>query len=268
MNNKQLNIHAQHGATLLLLVLVLIVVGAGFLLSTSNVKHAERKALNKSYQTAEEIKLSLIGRAASDQNRPGSLSCPDVDGDGDAESSVIVAMYECPSWIGLFPYRTIDRDVSNDYSGNRIWYALSPDFQDEGGLSGGVLNDTTPAQLTVDGNGDIVAILIFPGPVLAAQAGTRDAVSADWVADINAYLEGENADEDNDYLTGVESDTFNDQLVVLTRTELMDLVVRRVAAEANTNNWCTTSPGTGHWFCDNEWDDQASVCGSNLGACP
>jgi hypothetical protein len=85
-----------------------------------------------------QAKDALIGRAAADDNRPGSLPCPDFDNgtinplntsnDGTAD---LLNGIECPSYIGRLPWRTLGLPDLRDGSGERLWYALSRAFRDD-----------------------------------------------------------------------------------------------------------------------------------------
>jgi len=87
-------------------------------------------------------------------------------------------------------------------------------------------------QLSIDGQGDIVAVIIAPGNSLTGQQ--RELA----VNNIANYLENDNQDGDLSFvsaLPGVDPniliDTFNDKVIALTRQELMSVVEKRVLSE-------------------------------------
>ena len=170
---------------------------------------------------------ALIGRAAADDTRPGSLPCPDIDNDGAADG----AFGNCTSYLGRLPWRTLGLPEVRDGWGERLWYVLSPAYRDNSG--GGVLNSDTPGAYSVrDASGNVLApdapaLVIAPGPTLGAQS--REPGNQSLVA---MYLEGENANGDATYLAAAATDAFNDRVMVVTREDLFRPVVARVAREA------------------------------------
>jgi hypothetical protein len=162
---------AQHGFGLALFLVILVLGTVAVLLSSPNTA-ALRVARDKvSDQALAQAKIALIGRAARDDNRPGSLPCPDTDGDGSAET---FAGNDCPAYIGLLPWRTLGLPDLRDGSGERLWYALSPNFRDHptaepinSDLAGNI-ETRSPAGTVVAG--DVVARVIAPGRAIGAQA--------------------------------------------------------------------------------------------------
>ena len=144
-------------------------------------------------------KQALIGRAATDANRPGSLPCPDRDGDGIAD---LFAGSNCPAYIGRLPWKTLDLPEFRDGYGETLWYALSPGLRDQ--LLAQPINGQKPLELRYDGQANIAAIVFSPGPPQAGQSGRPSIVVGD-------YLDGSNQDGDFDYVSGPLSATFNDQ---------------------------------------------------------
>ncbi|HMK14530.1 MAG TPA: hypothetical protein VK460_05910 [Burkholderiales bacterium] len=182
-----------------------------------------------------QAKQALIGYAASDNNFPGSLPCPDTNNNGSAD---LYAGSDCPGYVGgsnvylgRLPWRTLGLPDLRDSSGERLWYAVSRNFAlNPTCMPNCPLNSDTLGQLTVTGiapNSNAVAIIFAPGAPLGSQA--RDAANQNTAAN---YLEGENADGTNSiFTTAANSSTFNDRLLVLTNVDLMPAVERRVARE-------------------------------------
>lgn len=208
----------QHGGTLIILFLILVLAGLTALFSVLDGRDVKIERGKKTMAALSEAKIALIGRSVADANRPGSLPCPDSDGDGNADSFVGNL---CPSNIGRFPWRTLGTDQLVDGAGELLWYALSQNYRDNS--SAEPINGTIPGSLTLDGIGDQLAIIIAPGLALAGQE-TRP---GDNIAD---YLEGENVDGDNDY-NKLISLVQNDFLVSVTRAELMATVSQRILRE-------------------------------------
>ena len=181
-----------------------------------------------------QAKDALIGRSASDDNRPGSLPCPDlvtnipgtnVPNDGIAD---LLVGNECPSYIGRLPWRTLDLPDLRDASGERLWYALSRAFRDDD--SAQPINSNTLGTLSIAGSmtaTNVIAIVFAPGGVVGTQA--RDAANVNVVAN---YLEGGNETNGTTAFTaGAPGMSFNDRLLAITSDALFAVVENRVARE-------------------------------------
>ena len=110
--------------------LVVMLFGLAAALLVYGMVDTTSAALRRDRDTAAafaQAKQALIGRAVADDNRPGSLPCPDTDNDGSAETFVGA---DCPSYIGRLPWRTLGLPDLRDASGERLWYVLSPRFRD------------------------------------------------------------------------------------------------------------------------------------------
>lgn len=207
----------------LMAFLALLIAGTLYFVGTA-LSPANINALRLSAtQTAlAEAKAALIGRAVTDGNRPGSLPCPDTDGDGNAE---LLSGNECPAYIGWLPWRTLKIGDSRDGSGERLGYALSRSLRDDD--SAEPINSTTPMNLRLDGM-DVAALVIAPGAPLPGQARPS--------GNLSDYLEGSNADGDMDFVAPTISATFNDQLLPMTSNDIFAVTAYRVAAEIRGNS--------------------------------
>lgn len=223
----------QAGAALLItLALVAIIGGLALLwLISPGVTQAQRT--QDSAKAMAMIRDALIARAARDENRPGSLPCPDINNDGlslpvpDWSGSV------CASYIGRVPWKTLDLPDLRDASGERFWYVLSPIFRDS--LSAGPLNSDTTGSLTVTVPGappvtDVIAIIFAPGAPLPGQS--RDPSITNIATELPQYLDGENSNGDSVYRAGPETAAFNDRALLITQDLLMPIVEQRVARQA------------------------------------
>lgn len=173
----------------------------------------------KTHAALAEAKAVLIGRAIMDQNRPGSLPCPDTDDNGSAD---LFAGNRCPKYIGRFPWRTLGIPALQDGDGERLWYTLSSNYRDHSAVM--PLNSNVAGFLSVDAKQDIVAVIFAVGATVATQNGRPSNAHTD-------YLEGENADLDTVF-SAVQSPLQNDRLLVITRAELMQQVEKRLLGEA------------------------------------
>lgn len=187
-------------------------------------------ALRQGEQTAAAFALgkqALIGYAAGHATRPGALPCPDTNNDGDGESP----SPQCPAYLGRLPWRTLGLPDIRDGNGERLWYALSPDYRNLNPPTGPVLNPEVSGQLTADSAPGIVALLISPGPALAAQNRGGAAINT-----ASNFLEGGNelGGTTRVFASG-NSTSANDRLMTITNGQLMSVVEQRVAKEIRAN---------------------------------
>jgi len=223
-----------------MVMLVIMVVGSTTVLVNSLNAHDLKIARQQQTVAAlAQAKDALIGRAISDNNRPGSLPCPDlitnnpaggnIPNDGVADS---LAGNNCPSNIGRLPWKTLKLADARDANGEHLWYALSSNFTDDDSR---IINNNTPGQLTVTGSGlgnNVVAVIFSPGGVIEGQQRDNATPSAAINNAVTNFLDGENANGDTTFLTTPASPTFNDQLLTITEDDLIPAVERRVAYEA------------------------------------
>jgi len=223
---------AQHGFTLLLVLLLLLVGAVSMYLAARNpVAQHQARAADRSTRAMNEAVRALRAYALADgyrnpgsppapgQVRPGSLPCPDADDDGSAD---LFAGNDCPADVGRLPYRTLDREPLRDASHEPLWYALDPAYRDNDAAE--PVNPIGGGALTVDGESDFVAVVIAPGPALAGQGGRPGTNPAD-------YLEGENADGDTVFTDCIAQSNCNDRVVGIRVDYLFDPVQRRVLGE-------------------------------------
>lgn len=234
----------QRGQAVLALVLMLGIAVSVFIYNALDPAQATVRREARTQTALREARDALIGRAASDNNRPGSLPCPDTDNDGSAE---LFAGVDCPSYIGRLPWKTLRLPDLRDGSGERLWYALSNKFRDhvnaepinsdtKGNIT--VYQDTTAAVIT----NEAVAVVFAPGAVLGGQvrdpAGANNSANyLDTVGGINNATPTANAPLAPlpSFIASRPLDTpapgFNDKLLVVTTADLMPIVERRVANE-------------------------------------
>src|SRR5665811_1174045 len=134
----------QRGAALLIMLVILVVGIAAVLVSSLSTTALNNARQNTTSNALAQAKDALIGRAAADNNMPGSLPCPDTNNDGSAE---LLSGNNCPSYIGRLPWKTLGLPDLRDGSGERLWYALSPAFRDD--TSAQPLNSNTKGTLLV-----------------------------------------------------------------------------------------------------------------------
>jgi hypothetical protein len=230
----------------------------------------------------EQARQALIGRAVADANRPGSLPCPDTNGDGSAD---LFAGSACPSYIGRLPWRTLGIGDLRDEYGERLWYALSPTYRDHPAAP--PLNSDTKGMLTVFSNSNAtnltqqaVAVIFAPGLALPGQI--RDALvelcgangkTVPRTSCATHYLDAaagiNNASAIGPYITASLGLHYNDQIKVIVAADFMPLVEQRVALELRSaliayrsTNACACYP-----WADSGTDGVSDV-GANRGRIP
>lgn len=225
----------QRGQALLVILIIVGVAITALVFYFANPGGLATERDKKTAAALAQAKDALIGRAAADDNRPGSLPCPDlvtnivgnVPNDGVAD---LLSGNDCPSYIGRLPWRTLGLpDSLRDGYGERLWYALSPAFRDD--TSAEPINSDTTGQLTITGSApatNVIAIVFSPEAVVGAQV--RDAANENNVAN---YLEGGNETgiATNTFVSGQATTSFNDRLLPITSDALFPVVAVRVARE-------------------------------------
>ncbi len=208
----------QDGAALLVLMLVIFLAATAYYLRQSSGSIARRQSDSTTMHAMAQAKEALIGLAATDNNRPGSLTCPDLDNDGVADG----AFGNCTKYVGRLPWKTLDIPEPLDGNGDRLWYALSPGLRDNAAAQ--PINPGKPLELTLDGAVNVAAIVFSPGAPLASQTGRPSNSLSD-------YLDGANADGDSSYVSASVSAPFDDQALAITRDDVFRVVNRRVLSE-------------------------------------
>lgn len=193
--------------------------GLALLVGELSPREALQAVDRRSQRALASARDALLGRAASDDNRPGSLPCPALDDNGQVP---LFVGDRCPAYVGRFPWKALKTGELRDGHGQLLWYALAPALRDSPAAE--PVNGLTTAELSLDDQSAIAAIIFSPGPPLAGQA--RDAGDA-----IGDYLDGSNADGDHAYVAGQASATFNDRSLAISQTMLFGLVGKRILGE-------------------------------------
>ena len=236
------------------MLLVVMLIGMAAALLVYGMVDTDSLVLQRNNNVAaafEQAKQAMIGRAVADQNRPGSLPCPDIDNDGVLTLNVdYFSGGVCARLIGRLPWRTLGLPDLRDDAGERLWYALSNMFSDNS--AAGPLNSDTQGNRTVYRDStavtltsQAVAVIFAPGTTLAGQirdgstamCSTTGTTIARTLCAAN-YLEAaggaNNATVAGPYIAASRSATYNDQLFVITTSELIPPVEQRVALELRT----------------------------------
>lgn len=239
----------QQGIALLVFVTILATAAAAVTVtalnrSSQNIHIARDKITAAALAQAKE---ALISRAVTDENRPGSLPCPDTNNDGIAE---LFVGSNCPSYIGRLPWRTLGLPEINDGSRERLWYVLSDHFRDNAGAEP-INSDTLGNRQLYAPDGTTLltdqatAIIFSAGDVLTGQ--NRDANSSAFCLATggniprnrcaNNYLETangiNNATQTGPFIAGPILDAnrntiLNDHLLFITRDNIFPTVEKIV----------------------------------------
>lgn len=253
------NRHDQRGVILIGLMVVLIVAsGLTFLhrANGSNATAIERDA--KTMAALLSARDALLARATLDPNRPGSLPCPDTDNDGIAD----LAFPNCTAYAGWLPWRTLDLNDPRDAVGERLWYVLSPNFND----GNTAINSNTTTSLTLDGQAGMVALIVAPGGANGGQSRPSNNI-ADYLDDLNGNPATSNRDSDSHFFSGQPDASFNDRIVALTKATLLNAVTMRILGEIRYAVANAAPPGSPLPEADTN-DDGASDSGADSGHFP
>ncbi len=223
--------HARQRGFALLAVMVFIgLVAAVFVVRSLNADTLRTRQDQRTTEALALAKQALLAYATTDDNRPGSLPCPDIDGDGRSLPGIEYVGQGCASYIGRLPWALLRIPELRDGSGEQLWIAISPNFRDAGDITGnpGFINPDTAPQLSIiqlPGEA-LVAIVFAPGPVLPGQ--TRAGASATILSN---YLDGVNATPTIAFSASPPGPAFNDRLLPVTRSDIVASAERRVAQE-------------------------------------
>lgn len=227
------------GAMLVMLVILVIGITAAFVTTLSNAAISNQRN-QRTAEVLAQAREALIGSAVSDGALPGSLPCPDLSSTGpnvanDGTADMLSGL-ACPNYLGRLPWKTLKLSDLRDGSGERLWYALSPNFRPQTSPIH-TLNSDTPGSLAVSGNitaSAVVAIIFAPGRPISGQLRTTANENS-----YSHYLESVVTSPSNfQQLTPNDqaggATTYNDQMVFITYGDLLPLVEQRIAREVKS----------------------------------
>lgn len=241
---KRALFQSQRGAALLIMMLLLFMVSLAVVfkgLGNRNSRKDEESETIKALMKAKEAVIAFAVMYADHFPTGagvGHLMCPDTDTPAFDASGAPLSPYGIPNnpcgpnAIGRLPHFVTLPSGNpfplSDYgsaSDRQFWYAVADASlaNPNGGVSN-ILNSATAGSLTLDGQGDVVAVIIAPGQALAGQnrPGTNAA----------AYLEAENI-AGPVFVTGwpAAPASFNDTVLAIRRSDLLLPMTARVAEE-------------------------------------
>ena len=221
--NPPRNSQRQRGAAILIMTLILMLGLITLFTFRMDRKAPELEADRKTAMALAQAKEALLGRAASD-NDPGTLSCPNINLSGIANSagaagcSVAAAPSIIPPNAGRLPWKTLESGGVYDGAGERLWYVISPNFIDKGKA----VIPATPGTISVNGGPNVAAVIIASGSALSGQnrSAGNDTIMANY---LESYVDGARI---NTTLT-----PGNDRVITINAVELFNMVTQRMARE-------------------------------------
>jgi hypothetical protein len=234
----------QRGAALMVMLVIIIIGAVTFFVASLNSSALQISRDKVTANALAKAKEALIGRAIADLTSPGSLPCPDNNDDGSAD---LFSGHKCPYYVGRLPWKTLGLPDLRDGAGERLWYALSPNFRDY--VSVVPINSDTQGTLTISGTSaasNVIAIVFASDSALSNQSRSSSNTAACTTTGTpifeslcaTNYLEGSNANLNTSasinlgYQTAASSSTFNDQMIYITHDQLFSSVEIRIAREA------------------------------------
>ncbi len=269
-------LRSERGAALLIMLLLLFTVALAVILNgfgNRGIREREDAATAKALMQAKEAVIAFAVMYAD--NYPvggagiGHLMCPDTAAPAFDASGNPLAPYGLPNAlcgpnaIGRLPHFVTLPSGNplplSDYGSGidqQFWYAVANAFlaNPNGGIPN-IVNSTSPGTLSLDGQSDVVAVIIAPGPALGGQnrSGTNPA----------AYLEAGNSTGPA-FVSGWPADpaNFNDRVLAIRRSDLLLPMTARVAEEMKKHLDAYHTAGGAYPA------DQAAFAGAFTGAPP
>jgi len=239
-------VHQQHGAALMLMLLIIILGLSSALLSPFRSSKFKIEQDKKTVAVLAQAKEALIGYAVTyaythTGQVSGYLPCPDIDGSNGEGSSKLSCGSKNISALGRLPWRTLDLAPLKDGSYECLWYAVSGTYK--GNPKTDLMNWDNLGLLSVsysnrDNISDVVAVIFAPGVPLTNQnrsaAGSTQScggnytpanyLDSDGVHD-NALISN-SANTYSNFFAG-PSAQINDQLVYITRADIFNALAIR-----------------------------------------
>lgn len=221
---------AQRGSVLWILLGILVLGSSYFLITRMNQLQVPYSRSESDVAVMRQAIDGLIGYAitqARGESRPGSLPCPDTNGDGVAEGSCANA-----NLVGRLPWKTLKLPELRDSSGALLWYALSSNFRN---MSSSVINNNTAGQLSlidaINGNitdSGIIAAVFAPGAPVAGQTRINTNLLSDYLEGANSSSVFSRSQTSTAFSVGQcykgGAIACNDQLLTLNQEDLFDAI--------------------------------------------
>jgi hypothetical protein len=221
----------QAGIALIALVAFIGIAAAVFVVRSLNADALAAAQNQRTVEALQAAREALLAFAAADgNNRPGTLPCPDIDGDGDSLATTEYSSSNCVSFIGRLPWKRLRIPELRDASGELLWYAVSPAFHNAGpnNVMPAFMTGNTSDMLTITGLPDTFGAIVFaPGPALQGQLRSGS-LALNWHPN---YLDGVNATSTLAFSAQLPGAAFNDRLMPISSADLVAAAERRVSRE-------------------------------------
>lgn len=234
--------HPQHGAALLIMLIIMVVGITAFLASILPSSSLQAERDKKTSDALAQAKEALISYAINSENtgstnaRPGNFPCPDTNapgtlGYGDEQPSCSSAG---GTTIGRLPWRTLGIAELTDSDGEPLWYALSDNFRKSVGT---INSDSRGSLLIYDRDGttlltppgsEAVAIVFAPGKPTSSQQRNSSSSQISAANYLESAFSYNNASSMGPYVSADRSNTFNDRLIAIRTRDFMPIIERRV----------------------------------------
>ena len=286
MNEPTTNNLQQHqqGAALLVLMFILVMGASMVTFDFLRPRNNQLADLVTSTAVLAEAKEALTSYTTLTASRLGTFPCPDLDDDGNEN----LTGSDCTHWIGWLPHNNLGISRLTDGAGQRLWYALSANFQSGADPATHPINSDTPATLTVDGNSNVVAVVIAPGKAILGQnrshisnltADTSPVVRTA-AEKVTEFLEGDNQYEKVDgsgvmtnfnfARSGAAPNTFNDIITTVSLSEFMPNIENTILEKTVNclNSYAASANGKYPWadqLGSSALPNYSANCGSTFG---
>nr|WP_314901053.1 hypothetical protein [uncultured Deefgea sp.] len=237
----------QSGATLLILMLVMMTVFATLLVSSLRGRNAEDLRREQSAAAIEKARQALLAwslsrtSSGSSVDSPVELPCPADPNESNVSQVGMSRSLGCNGAaatyrIGLLPWRTLGIPRLVDGYGEPLWYSVDLGVVARKKDESRKVNGDSFAflkvhlgtnELTLNGEG-AAAVIFAAGPPLAGQARASPYVASQYLEGVAAY---NNSSLGGPFVVNNLSETFNDQLGILTSRELIDGARTRLGVE-------------------------------------
>ncbi|MFT4712566.1 MAG: hypothetical protein ACJAVI_001207 [Candidatus Azotimanducaceae bacterium] len=204
------------GAAIIIFITLVLLVFTTILIAQISVNKNKSARMQNNSQVLDLTQSAIFGFALS-HPIPGTLPCPDTNGDG-SENTMAGG---CTSQLGLLPYFTLGLDNLDDSSGSDLWYAVETSYTVN---AAGQRNSSTPSAITLNGQ-PVSHVIIAPGIALEGQNRSP-------LTQAN-FLEGINADSNLNTYDNITTDTQNDVVLGSPLSSFWTLIEQRVLAEAH-----------------------------------
>lgn len=255
-NHKSANQKQKGAALIVMAVLLSLGLMAAFFSFTQPFAFKQQRAAHTEWVLAQAKEALLayasqpIDRPNCNLNcpRPGDLPCPDMNNDGEAESSCASAQ----SRLGRLPWKTLGLGDLRDASGERLWYAVSDTYKNNPRIL--PLNSNTMGRLTVkNAQGEIVlgneaanmgavAVILAPMSALTRGDGVAQQRDKNRVNDPKQYLDIAQQEDNSNFVDGQDNgfvmatlnSQFNDVVLPIATPLMQETMQASVLAAVQT----------------------------------